>query len=183
MADINITITVVFGILSTIMVFVGILMSRSAKKISEAQKRIGMITIMQPLTKNPRVYELFLDYMSKWFDDEDRAKIGEAMERMNIKTNIVSGRVEVSGEDVHAATKSDEEEVLQQILNVMEEINKKLLPKEEGVKKMSIVRVNVCEGFGQENTKTVIQNIKNVFEDLDIPAEAVKVIVHEIPKS
>jgi len=48
---------------------------------------------------------------------------------------------------------------------------------------MPIVHVNVWEGFGKEKTKTVIKKITKVFVDLDIPAEAVEVIVHEIPKS
>ena len=48
---------------------------------------------------------------------------------------------------------------------------------------MPIVHVNVWEGFGQKNTNTVIQNTTQVFVDLDIPAHAVEVVVHEIPKS
>ena len=48
---------------------------------------------------------------------------------------------------------------------------------------MPIVHVNVWEGFGREKAKTVIRNITKVFVDLGIPANAVKVIVHEIPKS
>ena len=48
---------------------------------------------------------------------------------------------------------------------------------------MPIVHVNVWEGFGQEKTKTVIKNITKVFVDLGVPAHAVEVIVHEIPKS
>ena len=48
---------------------------------------------------------------------------------------------------------------------------------------MPIVHVNVWEGFGKKKTKTVIKKITKVFVDLDIPAEAVEVIVHEIPKS
>jgi 4-oxalocrotonate tautomerase len=48
---------------------------------------------------------------------------------------------------------------------------------------MPIVHVNVWEGFGQEKAKTVIKNITDVFVDLDIPAQAVEVIVHEIKKS
>jgi len=48
---------------------------------------------------------------------------------------------------------------------------------------MPIVHVNVWEGFGKEKTKTVIRKITKVFVDLDIPVEAVEVIVHEIPKS
>jgi hypothetical protein len=126
MTDINITITVVLGILSIIMVFFGILVSRSAKKISETQKRIGMIALMQPLTKNPRVHELFLEYMTKWFDVEDREMIKEAMMRMDIKNGLVVGG---SGEMIHEATKSDEEKVLPQMLEVLNEINKKKIQK------------------------------------------------------
>ena len=48
---------------------------------------------------------------------------------------------------------------------------------------MPIVHVNVWEGFGKKKTKTVIKNITKVFVDLDIPVEAVEVVVHEIPKS
>ena len=48
---------------------------------------------------------------------------------------------------------------------------------------MPIVHVNVWEGFGQEKAKTVIQNVTQVFVDLDIPAQAVEVVVHEIQKS
>ena len=48
---------------------------------------------------------------------------------------------------------------------------------------MPIVHVNVWEGFGEEKAKTVIRNITNVFVDMSIPAYAVQVIVHEIPKS
>jgi 4-oxalocrotonate tautomerase len=48
---------------------------------------------------------------------------------------------------------------------------------------MPIVHVNVWEGFGEEKVKTVIQNITKVFIDLGIPAHAVEVIVHEVPKS
>lgn len=48
---------------------------------------------------------------------------------------------------------------------------------------MPIVHVNVWEGFGKEKTKNVIQKITQVFVDLEIPREAVDVIVHEIPKT
>jgi len=48
---------------------------------------------------------------------------------------------------------------------------------------MPIVHANVWEGFGEEKAKRVIQNITKVFADLGVPAQAVDVIVHEIPKS
>ena len=48
---------------------------------------------------------------------------------------------------------------------------------------MPVVHVNVWKGFGEKKTKTVIKGITRVFEDLDIPAHAVEVLVHEIPKS
>jgi len=48
---------------------------------------------------------------------------------------------------------------------------------------LPIIHVNVWEGFGEEKTKTVIKEITKVFVDLGIPARAVEIIVHEIPKS
>jgi 4-oxalocrotonate tautomerase len=48
---------------------------------------------------------------------------------------------------------------------------------------MPIVHVNVWEGFGQKNAKTAIQGITKVFVDMGIPARAVEVVLHEIPKS
>jgi len=48
---------------------------------------------------------------------------------------------------------------------------------------MPVVHVNVWEGFGEEKVKTVIEGITKVFVNLDIPEQAVEVIVHEIPKS
>jgi len=48
---------------------------------------------------------------------------------------------------------------------------------------MPIVHVNVWEGFGEEKTNTLIQKVTKVFVDLGVPAHAVEVIVHEIPKS
>lgn len=50
-------------------------------------------------------------------------------------------------------------------------------------KNMPTIHVNVWKGFGEEKTKTVIQEITKVFVDLGIPAQAVEVLVHEIPKS
>jgi 4-oxalocrotonate tautomerase len=49
--------------------------------------------------------------------------------------------------------------------------------------KMPIVHVNVWKGFDKEKTKTVIKEITKVFVNLDIPKQAVEVIVHEIPKT
>jgi 4-oxalocrotonate tautomerase len=48
---------------------------------------------------------------------------------------------------------------------------------------MPIIHVNVWEGFGKEKAKTVIENITKVFVNLDIPQEAVEVIIHEIQKT
>jgi len=48
---------------------------------------------------------------------------------------------------------------------------------------MPIVYVNVWEDFGEEKAKNVIKRITKVFVDLGIPARAVEVIVHKIPKS
>lgn len=48
---------------------------------------------------------------------------------------------------------------------------------------MPIVHVNFWEGVGQEKVKALIQNITKVIADLGVPAQAVEVIVHEIPKT
>ena len=48
---------------------------------------------------------------------------------------------------------------------------------------MPIVHVNVWKGFGEERIKIVIEKITKVFVDVGVPAHAVEVIVHEIPKS
>ena len=48
---------------------------------------------------------------------------------------------------------------------------------------MPVIHVHVWEGFGQEKAKITIQNITKVFTDLEIPAQAVEVIVHEVQKS
>lgn len=48
---------------------------------------------------------------------------------------------------------------------------------------MPVVHVNVWKGFGEEKAKTVIQKITEVFVELGIPAEAVDVLVTEIPQS
>jgi phenylpyruvate tautomerase PptA (4-oxalocrotonate tautomerase family) len=48
---------------------------------------------------------------------------------------------------------------------------------------MPLVHVNVWKRFRKEKAKTVIQDITEVFVNLDIPLHAVEVIVHEIQKS
>lgn len=48
---------------------------------------------------------------------------------------------------------------------------------------MPTVHVNVWKGFKEEDVKFVIENITQVFVDLDIPAHAVEVLVHEVPQS
>jgi hypothetical protein len=116
MADINITITVVFGILSIIMVLFGI-------QINRVQKQIGVIALMQPLTRNPEAYRMFLEYMSKeWFNKNEQEKIIAAIDKMGLKDYLASA------ERPYKVPKglSGEEVALQKILNVMEEINKKL---------------------------------------------------------
>lgn len=48
---------------------------------------------------------------------------------------------------------------------------------------MPVVHVDVWKGFGEEKTKKLIKGVTKVFVDMDIPASAVEVIVHEVPKS
>jgi len=46
---------------------------------------------------------------------------------------------------------------------------------------MPIVHVNVWKSFSNEAKKKVIAGITKVFTEMGIPAEAVEVVVHEIP--
>jgi 4-oxalocrotonate tautomerase len=48
---------------------------------------------------------------------------------------------------------------------------------------MPVIDVNVWEGFGPQKAKAAIEGITQVFVDLGIPAQAVEVLVYEIPKS
>jgi 4-oxalocrotonate tautomerase len=48
---------------------------------------------------------------------------------------------------------------------------------------MPIIHVNVWEGWGPQKAKAAIEGITQVFVDLGVPAHAVEVVVHEIPKS
>lgn len=48
---------------------------------------------------------------------------------------------------------------------------------------MPNIHVNVWEGFGAENARTVIRGITSVFVEMGIPQDAVEVIVHEVPKT
>ena len=48
---------------------------------------------------------------------------------------------------------------------------------------MPIVHVHVWEGFSEENIKNIISGFTDVFVKMGIPAHAVEIIIHEIPKS
>jgi len=48
---------------------------------------------------------------------------------------------------------------------------------------MPIVHVNVWQGFGEEKARKLIQGITQVFVSLDIPEQAVQVVIQEIPKT
>jgi 4-oxalocrotonate tautomerase len=48
---------------------------------------------------------------------------------------------------------------------------------------MPIVHVHVWKGFSDEAKKKVIAGMTKVFVDMGIPAEAVEVVIHEIPKT
>ncbi len=47
---------------------------------------------------------------------------------------------------------------------------------------MPVIHVNVWEGINQEKIEYIIKNITQVFVDIDVPAHAVSVIVHEVKK-
>lgn len=48
---------------------------------------------------------------------------------------------------------------------------------------MPVVHVNMWKGTSDEAIEQIISGITQVFTDMDIPAQAVEVIVHEIPKA
>jgi len=48
---------------------------------------------------------------------------------------------------------------------------------------MPVIHVNMWKGISEEKVKEIISGITEVFVDMNIPARAVEVIVHEIPKS
>ena len=48
---------------------------------------------------------------------------------------------------------------------------------------MPVVHVNMWKGTSEEAIKKIIAGITQVFVDMGIPAQAVEVIVHEIPKA
>lgn len=47
---------------------------------------------------------------------------------------------------------------------------------------MPVVHVYVWKGFSDAAKKRVIAGITKVFTDLGVPAEAVEVLLHEVPK-
>ncbi|MEM2394477.1 MAG: 2-hydroxymuconate tautomerase family protein [Candidatus Bathyarchaeia archaeon] len=47
---------------------------------------------------------------------------------------------------------------------------------------MPVVQVNVWKGFSDEAKKKVIEGITKVFTELGVPAEAVEIIIYEVPK-
>ena len=48
---------------------------------------------------------------------------------------------------------------------------------------MPVIHVHMWKGISEEKVKEIISGITKVFVDMDIPARAVEVLVHEIPKS
>lgn len=47
---------------------------------------------------------------------------------------------------------------------------------------MPIVHVHVWKGFSNEAKEKVIAGMTRVFVDMGVPAEAVEVVIHEVPK-
>jgi 4-oxalocrotonate tautomerase len=48
---------------------------------------------------------------------------------------------------------------------------------------MPVIHVNMWKGVSEEIVKQIISGITNVFVDMGIPARAVEVLVHEVPKT
>jgi 4-oxalocrotonate tautomerase len=51
------------------------------------------------------------------------------------------------------------------------------------VLKMPMVQINVWKGFEQEKIDYLIENITKVFVEVDVPAQAVEILINEVPKS
>ena len=47
---------------------------------------------------------------------------------------------------------------------------------------MPIVQISVWEGLAPENKKKIIEGITKVFEEIEIPKEAVQIVIYESPK-
>jgi 4-oxalocrotonate tautomerase len=58
-----------------------------------------------------------------------------------------------------------------------------LIIKKVGCEKMPMVQVNVWKGFEKEKIDYLIKNITKAFVDVDVPAEAVEILIYEVPKS
>jgi 4-oxalocrotonate tautomerase len=48
---------------------------------------------------------------------------------------------------------------------------------------MPVIHVNMWKGISEEAVKKIISGITKVFVDMNIPAQAVEVLIHEIPKA
>ncbi|MFX0063416.1 MAG: 4-oxalocrotonate tautomerase family protein [Candidatus Hermodarchaeota archaeon] len=48
---------------------------------------------------------------------------------------------------------------------------------------MPVVHVNMWKGISEEKVKEIIEGITKVFVNMGIPAQAVEIIVYEIPKT
>ena len=47
---------------------------------------------------------------------------------------------------------------------------------------MPVVQVNVWTGISVENKKKIVEGITEVLEEIDVPREAITVIIYEEPK-
>ncbi|ADZ09856.1 4-oxalocrotonate tautomerase [Methanobacterium lacus] len=48
---------------------------------------------------------------------------------------------------------------------------------------MPMVQINVWKGFEEEKIEYLIKNITQAFVEVDVPAQAVEILVNEVPKS
>ena len=55
--------------------------------------------------------------------------------------------------------------------------------KKFGCDMMPMVQINVWKGFEQEKIDYLIKNITKVFVEVDVPAQAVEILINEVPKS
>jgi 4-oxalocrotonate tautomerase len=48
---------------------------------------------------------------------------------------------------------------------------------------MPIVSISVWQGFGEDRARQVIKGITDSFVQVGVPAQAVEVVIHEVPRS
>ena len=68
-------------------------------------------------------------------------------------------------------------------MQLLEIVNKSFKISVHGEKRMPVIQVSVWAGISEENKKKMVEGITKVCVDMGMPAEAVTVMIMEVPKS